>query len=169
MSWAEALTPHIKALHLGLLALWIAGLFALPQMLARHEPGMIQSEFAQIRRATHFTYVWAVTPAAVLAIVTGTMLIYLRDVFTVWLFGKLVLVAGLVAVHAWVGHTIIAVAETDGRHDPPAALMPGLVTLGLVIGVLMLVLGKPELEELPVPAWLTAPLDRQLPFDVPNR
>ena len=169
MGWAEALTPHLKALHLGFLALWVAGLFALPQMLARHDPSLMQSEFAQIRRATHYSYVWAVTPAAVIAIASGTALIYLRDVFTVWLFGKLVLVAGLVAVHAWVGHTIIAVAESDGRHDPPAALAPGIVTLGLVIGVLVLVLMKPELEELPVPEWLQAPLGRQLPFDVPNR
>lgn len=169
MSWAEALTPHLKALHLGFLALWIAGLFALPQMLARHDPGLLNSEFAQIRRATHYSYVWAVTPAAVLAIATGSALIFLRDIFTVWLFGKLILVTGLVAIHAWVGHTIIAVAETDGQHNPPDALVPGLVTLGLVVGVLVLVLSKPELEELPVPAWLMAPLDRQLPFDVPNR
>jgi putative membrane protein len=30
------------------------------------------------------------------------------------------------------------------------------------------VLAKPELDELPVPAWLAQPLGRDLPFDVPN-
>ena len=39
----------------------------------------------------------------------------------------------------------------------------------LVIGVLTVVLAKPELEELPIPALLLEPLGRQLPFDVPNR
>jgi protoporphyrinogen IX oxidase len=169
MSWAESLVPHVKALHLGFLALWVAGLFALPQMLARHDRGLLRSEFVQIRRATHYAYVWAVTPAAVLAIATGSALIFLREVFTVWLLAKLLLVAGLVTLHAWVGHTIINVAETEGQHEPPDALVPSLITICLVIGVLMLVLAKPELEELPVPAWLTAPLNRQLPFDVPNR
>lgn len=169
MSWAEALVPHFKALHVGFLALWMAGLFALPTMLARHDGGLLHAEFTQIRRATHYAYVWAVTPAAVLTIASGATLIFLREIFTVWLFGKLVLVAGLVALHAWIGHTIIAVAETDGRHQPPQALVPALVLLLLVIGVLTLVLAKPELEELPIPALLMEPLGRQLPFDVPNR
>jgi uncharacterized membrane protein len=169
MTWAEALVPHLKALHLGFLALWTAGLFALPRMLARHDNDLMRAEFAQIRRATHFGYVWAITPAAVLAIFTGSVLIFLREIFTVWLFAKLVLVAGLVAVHAWVGHTIITVAETDGQHEPPGALVPTIITFSLVIGVLALVLAKPELEELPMPDWLLAPMDRQLPFDVPNR
>lgn len=168
MSLAD-LVPHFKALHLGFLALWTAGLFALVQMVARHDRNLLKSEFTQIRRATHYAYVWAITPAAVLAIATGAALIFLREVFTVWLFGKLVLVAGLVAVHAWIGHTIITVAETEGRHEPPDAIIPGLILTALILGILALVLAKPELEELPVPAWLQAPLDRPLPFDVPNR
>ena len=92
-----------------------------------------------------------------------------REVFAIWLFGKLVLVTGLVALHAWIGHTIVAVAETDGRHQPPEALVPSLILALLVIGVLTVVLAKPELEELPIPALLLEPLGRQLPFDVPNR
>lgn len=163
------IVPHLKALHLGFLALWTAGLFALPPMLARHDRDLLQAEFAQIRRATHYSYVWIVTPAAVLAIATGAALIFLRDVFTVWLLAKLVLVTGLVAVHAWIGHTIITVAETEGRHEPPGALVPALILITLILGILTLVLAKPELEELPVPAWLQSPLDRALPFDVPNR
>lgn len=168
MTWSDIL-PHLKAAHLGFLALWTAGLFALPQMLARHDRGLLKSEFTQIRRATHYSYVWIVSPAAVLAIASGAALIFVREVFTVWLFAKLILVAGLVAVHAWIGHTIIAVAETEGRHEPPDALVPGLILVALVLAILFLVLAKPELQELPVPAWLQTPLDRSLPFDVPNR
>lgn len=169
MSWVEALVPHIRALHLAFLALWIAGLLAMPRMLARHEGSMVTAEYALIRRATHYTYVWGVTPAAVLAIASGTALIFLREVFTPWIFAKLVLVAGLVAVHAWVGHTIIAVAETEGEHDPPGAMVPTVITLALVVAILLLVLAKPELEEITLPSWLMSPLGRHLPFDVPNR
>jgi protoporphyrinogen IX oxidase len=168
MSWTD-LIPHLKALHLSFLALWTAGLFALPHMLSRHDRGLLQSEFTQIRQATHYAYVWAVTPAAVLAIASGSALIFLREVFTVWLFAKLVLVAGMVAVHAWIGHTLLAVAESEGEHEPPDALIPSLLLVMLVLAILTLVLAKPELEELPVPDWLQAPLDRPLPFDVPNR
>lgn len=165
----EQAVPHIKALHIGFVALWVAGLFALARMLALHDRDMLRAEYDQVRRATHFGYVWAVTPAAVLAIFTGSLLIFLRDVFTVWLLAKLVLVAGLVAVHAFVGHNIIRIAETRGRHDPPGALVPTLAVSALGVCILLVVLSKPELNELPVPSWLEAPLGVQLPFDVPSR
>jgi len=169
VSWVEGLIPHVKALHLGFLAVWVAGLFALPRMLARHDRVIVQAEFAQIRRATHYGYVWVITPAAILAISTGSALIFMRDVFTVWIFAKLILVAGLVGVHAWVGHTIVAVAETEGQHEPPEPLVPTIAVLCLVIAILSLVLAKPELDELPMPSWLLTPLGRQLPFDIPSR
>lgn len=168
MIWLDGLIPHVKAMHLSFVAVWIAGLFALPLMLARHDRAIVQAEFAQIRRATHFGYVWVVTPMAILAITTGAVLIFLRDVFTVWIFAKLVLVTLLVAMHAWVGHTIIAVAETEGQHEPPQPLLATVVIFGLVVGVLFLVLSKPELEEIAMPSWLLEPLGRQLPFDVPK-
>lgn len=169
MGWPEAVIPHIKALHLGFLAIWMAGLLALPRLLARHDDDLVRGEYVVVRRATHFGYAWAITPAAVLAIFTGSLLIFLREVFTVWLFAKLVGVAGLVAVHAWVGHKIVALAESEGEHEPPGALVPTVITLVLVLCILTLVLAKPELEELSIPSWLETPLGRQLPFDVPNR
>ena len=171
MIGVEGLVPHLKALHLSFVAVWVAGLIALPRMLARHDRAIVQAEFAQIRRATHFGYVWVVTPVAILAIFTGSALIFLREIFTVWIFAKVVLVTGLVAMHAWVGHTIIAVAETEGEHEPPEPpepLVPTILIFSLVVGVLFLVLAKPELGEMPMPSWLLQPLGRQLPFDTPK-
>lgn len=169
MSGLDGLIPHLKALHLGFVVIWVAGLFALPRMLARHDRAVVQAEFAQIRRATHYGYVWVITPAAILAIASGLALVFLREVFTVWIFGKFILITGLVAVHAWVGGTIVEVAETEGRHEPPGPLLPTLMIVALSVGALTLVLGKPDLTGLPVPIWLTEPLGRQLPFDTPNR
>jgi protoporphyrinogen IX oxidase len=165
----QTFVPHLKALHLVFLCIWVAGLYALPRMLARHDRAIAQEEFTQIRRATHFGYVWVISPAAILAIASGSALVFLREVFTGWAFAKFVLVALLVGVHAWIGHTIIAVAETEGQHEPPEPLIPTLVISGLVVSILCLVLAKPELDELAFPAWLMQPLGRQLPFDAPNR
>jgi protoporphyrinogen IX oxidase len=162
------LVPHLKALHVGFIAIWVAGLLALPSMLAQHRHVDGQTEFDRLRHATHYGYIWVITPAAALAVASGTLLVFLREVFTVWMFGKLVFVALLVTVHAWVGHTIVLVAETKGRHAPPAPLVPALALGVAVVGVLALVLAKPELEELPMPAWLLQPLGRELPFDVPS-
>ncbi len=164
----QDLIPHLKAAHISFLAIWMAGLAALPAMLARHDHAIARADFQRIREATHYGYVWAITPAAALAVGSGMGLIFLREVFTPWMFAKLVLVAGLVTLHAWVGHTIVAVAETEGKHEPPSPLIPTLALCLLASGVLFLVLAKPDLGQLPVPDWLAQPLGRDLPFAVPN-
>lgn len=113
-------------------------------------------------------YIWLTTPAAVVTVASGTALIFLREILTGWMFVKLIGVAALVALHAWVGHRIVAVAETEGRHEPPGAVWPTLLLCAAVVLVLALVLAKPDLSELPIPRWLLQPLGRALPFDVPN-
>ena len=167
--WLEPVIPHLKALHIAMLALWTAGLFALPLMLSRHDPAIGQADYARIRRGTHYGYTFVITPAAVIAIASGTVLIFVREAFVLWMFAKLVCVAGLVAFHAWVGHTIVAVAETEGEHRPPEPFWPTVLLTLPVLAILTLVLGKPELGEIPTPAWLEEPRGVQLPFDVPRR
>ncbi len=167
--WLYSLIPHLKAFHIVALAVWCAGLFALPLMLARHEPASGPGDYARIRRASHYTYTLVVTPAAVLAITSGTALIFLRELYVLWMFGKLAIVALLVFFHAWVGHVLVTVAETEGRHTPPEPTAPMLILLVPVVVILALVLGKPDLGRIPVPEWLTEPQGRQLLFDVPRR
>lgn len=161
--------PHLKALHVIALVLWCGGLFALPVMLARHDPAIGQADYTRIRRATHFSYTFFVTPAAVIAIASGTGLIFLREVFVTWLFAKLVFVAALVGFHVWVGHVLVTVAETVGDHEAPEPHLPLALLLIPVLAILALVLGKPDLTVIPVPDWLAEPRGHQLPFDVPSR
>lgn len=169
IEWLQPIIPHLKALHVAMLGLWCAGLFALPLMLARHDPAIGQLDYARIRRATHYGYTFFVTPAAMIAIASGTLLIFLREVFVLWLFAKLVLVALLVAFHAWVSYIIVAVAETPGTHRPPEPLWSALLLTCLILGILALVLAKPDLGGIPTPAWIERPWGVQLPFDVPRR
>jgi len=169
LGWLEPIIPHLKALHIGMLGLWTAGLFALPRMLARHDPALGQTDYERIRRATHYGYTFVITPAAVLAIASGTLLVFLREAFVLWMLAKLVAVAALVAFHAWVGHTIVAVAETEGTHTPPEPLWPTVILTVPILAILTLVLAKPELGEIPMPGWLLEPRGVQLPFDVPRR
>jgi protoporphyrinogen IX oxidase len=168
VSGLDTLVPHLKGLHIGFISIWMAGLMALPAMLARHEQAIGQVDFQRIRRATHYGYVWAITPAAALAVATGLALIFLREVFVPWMFAKLVLVACLVGLHAWIGHTIIAVAETEGRHEPPEPTVPIILLGAAVAGVLLLVIFKPDLAGLPIPDFLRQPVRGDLPFDVPS-
>lgn len=167
--WLDGAIPYLKAIHVAALVLWCGGLFALPLMLARHDPAIRQADYRRIRLATHFGYIWAVTPAAMLAVAAGILLIFLREVFVVWMFAKLVVVTLLVGFHAWVGHTIVGIAESEGELKTPEPLAPLLLLLVLVLAILFLVLAKPDLEQIPPPDWLLKPRDGQLPFDVPPR
>ncbi|MGI6855685.1 CopD family protein [Mesorhizobium sp. 1B3] len=169
IAWLDGAIPYLKALHIASLVIWCAGLFALPLMLARHDPAIAQADYSRVRLACHYGYTWVVTPAAMVAIAAGILLIFMREVFVPWMFAKLVFVALLVGFHAWLGSTIVAVAETEGEHQTPAPLLPLLLLLVLVLAILVLVLAKPELDKIPLPHWLMEPRGRQLPFDAPPR
>lgn len=168
IDFVTGLIPHLKGLHITALVLWCGGLFALPLLLARHDPAIGQGDYTRIRRVTHYGYIFAITPAGLVAIGSGTALIFLREVYVPWLFAKLVFVAILVAFHGWVGHTLVEVAETEGKHIPPEPALPLMLLLVPVVAILTLVLAKPDLGMIPLPGWLMQPYGGQLPFEAPN-
>ena len=165
----DSVIPHLKALHISMLGLWCAGLFALPLLLSWHKGVRVQSDYDRIHGLTHYGYIGITTPAAVVAIASGTVLIFAGSVFELWLFAKLVMVALLVCFHVWVGTTIARTALTPGRHEAGNPLWPQLLLTAIVLAILPLVLAKPDLDEIPLPGWLMEPRGVQLPFDVPRR
>lgn len=167
--WLRDIIPIFKGAHIAALCIWCGGLLALPLMLSRHDPTAAQDDYRRIRRATHLTYTICVTPAAVIAVVAGTWLIFLREAFVPWLYAKLLFVALLVAAHAWIGHIMIEVAETPGRKAPPRPALPVIAILLPALAILILVLGKPDLSWIQFPGWLREPYGSQFPFDVPRR
>ena len=157
-----------KALHVAALALWCAGLIALPlvmQHYGRGPRGRSQAGFSEFRLLSHRAYTRVVTPAAVIAIAAGTALIFMVGIDAPWLMAKLVVVAGMVLLHAWLGHLIARTGEERGHYRMPSPL-PALVALVVLMAlVLWLVLAKPDLAA-PVellPDWLRQPRGRELP------
>lgn len=165
----ELLVPYFKAVHIAALFIWCGGLLALPLMLASHERDNTIPEYVRIRRATHLTYTVVVTPAAVVAVVAGTWLIFFREVLVPWLYAKLLFVAVLVCVHAWIGHILVSVAESEREQQPPPAIIPITLALVPMLVILALVLGKPDFSGIIFPDWMTEPRGGQFPFDVPRR
>lgn len=151
------------------LGIWCGGLIVLPLMLSRHDPAILQDDYRIIRHSTHLTYTTVVTPAAVIAVIAGTWLIFLRQAFVPWLFAKLAFVALLLVLHAWIGHSIVRLAEEPGDHETPNPYLPIAGVLVCTTVILLLVLGKPGFDWLDFPQWLQSPRDGQLPFDVPRR
>lgn len=152
----------LKGLHVMALIVWCAALIGLPLLLAKHEEDEEQTVYARLRRMTHHAYVRIVTPAAVIAIAMGTVLIYVRETFVPWLFAKLVAVGLLVALHALVGHTIVQMSERRGRYAPPGPAPLIVAMMATMLVVLFLVLAKPVMPDL-TPDWLEKPVGRPLP------
>lgn len=161
----------IKAVHLATLAVWCAGLIALPvvmQVYGRTPRVHTQAGFAEFRLLSHRAYTRVITPAAVVTITAGTLLFVLEGLRDPWMLAKLGAVAGMVLIHAWLGHQISQTGEGAGRYripPPMPALLGALVFMGLT---LWLVLAKPDLAPLTdhLPDWLLQPVGRELPSDL---
>lgn len=168
IDWIVPAVPLFKAAHIVGLVIWVGGLITLPLMLTRHDPAISVEDYRMIRKASHITYTMGVTPAAVIAVIAGTWLIFMREVFTPWLFAKLAFVALLVLAHAWIGHIVVRIGEEPGQHTPPPAWLPITAVLLSSLAILFLVLAKPAFGWIIFPDWLTETQGGQLLFDVPN-
>lgn len=158
-------TTIVKGAHIAGIVLWSAGLIALPLLLAQHRPGHGQDDYTRIRHFTHYGYTHLVTPAAVVAVAAGTALLFLRDVFVPWMFAKLVLVGGMVALHAWIGDLVVRMGEHVNRRQPPPVIVLLAPAMVLITGILLLVLAKPRFDVHILPEWLLTPRGNQLPVD----
>jgi uncharacterized membrane protein len=169
MDWLSPAIPLFKAAHIVGLVVWLGGLLALPLLLARHDPAVSTEDYRVIRQGSHLTYTMVVTPAAVAAVIAGTWLIFMREVFTPWMFAKLAVVAVLVSAHVWIGHLVVRVGEAPEIHRPPPPLLPLTAVMAPALLVFALVLAKPDLSGLSFPDWASRPLGRHLPVDIPSR
>ncbi|UOA16461.1 CopD family protein [Sulfitobacter dubius] len=164
----SGLITLFKSAHIAALLLWCGGLLVLPLMLSRHDPAVTPEDYKRIRRATHTTYAIVVTPAAIIAVVAGTWLIFLTEAFVPWFYAKLVFVAALAAAHAWIGHQVVQVAEKPDERKTAPAFITLAAAMVPIVSILFLVLGKPDLSGVTLPDWLLSPRNGQLPFDVPK-
>lgn len=143
----------LKAIHIAAMLCWCAGLVALPLLLISYSHAHRQVRYSEFRLLTHYGYVAFATPAAVIAVVAGTALIFAAEVFDLWLIAKLAFVSVMAMAHAWIGHLI----EQSGQQrrgqgvDPARGYRmpyPGIALAAILpaIGaILWLVLAKPDL------------------------
>lgn len=158
----------LKAVHIAALSLWCGGLILLAvliQLHGRRDEIRTHAGFATFRVLTHYSYTLVVTPAAVVAVTAGTVLIFALEVLDPWMLAKLVAVAGMVLIHAWYGHLIVEAGEGQGQYRIPPAALSLLVLVPLIGLVLWLVLAKPSLDTLiaTFPAVLHEPRGNAIP------
>jgi uncharacterized membrane protein len=151
MDLLAAWMPWIKFVHLAALLAWCACLLALPSLLALFPLAHGRVNRRRLRAATRFVYIALASPAAVLAVVSGTALIHLMNAYAPWFFAKLTLVAAMVLFHAGCGKLVLVLRERPRCWPPGLLLAMAGLPLALILGVLWLVLAQPALGPFSLP------------------
>lgn len=138
------LLPWIKFAHLSALLAWCATLFALPVLLALYPQTVGGVDRRNLRAATRFTYIAVASPAAVIAVVSGTALIHPTASYGGWLLAKLTLVTAMVFFHAACGKLMLHQHDRRQRGGRRWQGWLALVPSALVPVVLWLVLAQPR-------------------------
>ena len=147
----------LKFLHIGALAVWVAGLLYLPAMLLAHGHVEDRQDFARIRMSSRFVYMGLVSPTASIAIAAGAALLFVADALHPWMFLKLIGVGVLVLGHLQYGHLLARLADEEAQPPPTQLLLIAGLVLVSTLMILFLVLAKPEIQDDALPRWLTEP------------
>jgi len=146
----------VKFIHLAGIAVWIAGLVAIPSLMFQRT-GLEGDDLERLQRMVRFLYVALASPAAFAAIAAGAALLFLSGVFVEWFTLKLVLVGALAALHVLTGLRILKVFEAEGRIGAPAALTLTAADALAVLAILWVVLAKPEIDAVDLAGGRFAP------------
>lgn len=147
----------LKALHIVALCIWCAGLLVIPTLYRQRTWLREGAPVHELHRFTRSVFVGLVSPAAVVAVGTGTGLVFVGDVFTPWMFLKLMVVGALVVLHMRAGFVIVRLfnhGQTYPRWRQFAATASVAATAA---AILVLVLAKPRLGFDMLPDWLRQP------------
>jgi putative membrane protein len=145
-----------KFVHLSAVALWLGGVLALPLLMVQRS-GLEGESLQRLQRMVRFLYVALASPAAFIAIATGTALIFLRGTFVEWFSLKLVCVGALAALHALIGLRVLSVFEHEGQITKPPAVALTVAASAASLAILWLVLAKPDFDASALAGGLMTP------------
>ena len=142
------MTTLLKFVHIGGIGVWAGGLLVLPYLFwQRRFLPAAGPEVERLHRLTRFVYVAMSSPAAAVAIASGTALIFLRQTFEAWFTLKMMLVGTLVMLHVVAGLVVSSMFTPEARRLGLTGNV--LLTTGycvLVVAILWVVLAKPALD-----------------------
>ncbi|RUR40915.1 CopD family protein [Vreelandella populi] len=136
--------PWLKLLHIASLVIWCGSLLYLPALLSyslqlRKDAGFAQGSPPMPR----FFYISVATPAALIAIFSGTLLFLIHGLVGGWLVLKLGAVVAMVAAHGSCGWLILRLEMGIYKGVKIASIVALLLALAGIISVLGFVLAKP--------------------------
>ena len=135
----------IKAAHLISVVAWMAGMLYLPRLFVYHAvaaPGSAQSETFKVMERRLLRGI--VNPAMIATWLFGLLLVWGGGWWgSVWLYGKLALLVAMQLVHAGLARWRRDFAADANRHSQRFYRIINEVPTLLLIGIVILVVGKP--------------------------
>ena len=145
-----------KIVHMAAISVWVGGLIAIPSLLVQRK-GLEDQALHRLHRLTRFLHVSVVSPAALVAVVSGIALVFLRETWVEWFSVKLLLVGLLAGMHRFVGSGVRKTFEPDARGGWLGSAALSIGTIALAAGILWLVLAKPDFGMQPLAGGFFAP------------
>lgn len=136
----------LKLVHIGAIAVWAAGLICIPFLNRQRNAVASRTQLHRLHSMVRFFYVVIVSPAAFIAIASGTALIFAQATFTLWFSLKLVLVGALVGLHLRTGHVLLRLFEPHVRWPMWRHTAMTLSTIVVATSIVTVVLTKPHLD-----------------------
>ncbi len=141
----------LKFVHIAMVAIWFLGLFFLPRLFMAYRRGIADADRAYYNRLTNVIFFYVSTPAAVVAIALG-MVLMLFVVPAGWLVLKLLVVSVAVLLHVYCGLLLYQMSRGGKRHGPVFFGVMGWIPLALLLTIAGLTAAKPaSLPSLPAP------------------
>ncbi|SDH15082.1 CopD family protein [Pelagibacterium luteolum] len=151
----DALTTLLKFVHIAGIAVWAAGLVCLPFLFAQRKDAGRPDAVHRLHAMVRFFYVVILSPAAFIAVGSGTALVFLRSTFEPWFALKLALVGLMVIIHLLSGLLILKLFDEKTKYSRLRYVVVTGGTLIVVSAILTIVSGKPDIDfESMVPDWV---------------
>lgn len=151
------MTTALKFLHLATIVIWSGGLLVLPFLFRQRQGLQPGPELDRLHRFVRFIYVNVTSPAAFIAIGTGTALIFLQTTFQEWFTLKMVLVGLMVMLHVVAALVLTQLFEPGRSFGRAPGLALGVSYGILIMAILWVVLAKPNIDSNQFATRLFAP------------
>jgi len=150
-------TTFLKFVHLAAIAVWSGGLLALPFLFLQRRGLEAGPDLDRLHRIVRLVYVELTSPAAFIAIGSGTALIFLQATFAEWFSIKMVLVGIMAILHVVAGLVIHQLFSPKGRFGGFSFVALSGTYAVLIVAIIWVVLAKPQIDSNQFAAHLFEP------------
>lgn len=135
-----------KFVHIAAIAIWAAGVVSLPGLYVQRSHVEDRDALLRLQRLVRFAYIAVISPAAFVAVLSGVVLIFLRQTYEPWFSVKLAFVGVLAILHVLTGLVVIRLFREGEIYPVWRFLTATIVSGGVVIAIFFFVLAKPAID-----------------------